>query len=92
MPWQKGLQVFVELVFKGLPIDRDEVEDALEDEFGADGEVTGAGVGIGGDLVGTCHLDLEIVPGLDPETALQRVHRVLAELGVQDITRINVSD
>ena len=84
--------MFVELVFKGLPIDRDDVEEALEDEFGADGEVTGAGVGIGGDFVGTCHLDLEIVPELDSDSALERVRRVLTDLGVQDITKINVSE
>ncbi|MGV9652712.1 hypothetical protein [Streptomyces sp. NPDC003554] len=51
--------MFVEIVLVGLPIDRDEVEEALEAAFELDGEVTGAGSGMG-----RCHLDLEIVEGL----------------------------
>lgn len=47
--------MFVEIVFAGLPIDRDEVEEALDTVFGPDGEITGAGSG-----AGRCHLDLEI--------------------------------
>ncbi|GHA58005.1 hypothetical protein GCM10010303_82130 [Streptomyces purpurascens] len=47
--------MFVEIVFVGLPIDRDDVEEALETAFELDGEVTGAGSGMG-----RCHLDLEI--------------------------------
>ncbi|MDI2127927.1 hypothetical protein [Yinghuangia seranimata] len=39
--------MFVEIVFVGLPIDRDEVEEALEAAFELDGEVTGAGSGMG---------------------------------------------
>jgi hypothetical protein len=51
--------VFVEIVFVGLPIDRDDVEEALETAFELDGEVTGAGSGTGSGM-GRCHLDLEI--------------------------------
>lgn len=39
--------MFIEIVFTGLPIDRDEVEEALEAAFGSDGEITGAGNGMG---------------------------------------------
>lgn len=46
--------MFVEIVFVGLPIYRDDVEEALETAFELDGEVTGAGSGMG-----RCHLDLE---------------------------------
>ena len=47
--------MFVEIVFVGLPIDRDDVEEALETAFELDGEVTVAGSGMG-----RCPLDLEI--------------------------------
>jgi hypothetical protein len=40
--------VFVEIVFAGLPIDRDEIEEALDAAFGPDGEITGAGSGMRG--------------------------------------------
>jgi hypothetical protein len=79
--------VFVEIVFTGLPIDRDEVEEALEVAFGPDGEITGAGSGMG-----RCHLDLEIKASLGPGPALDRLHAVLAELGVEAYATVNVSD
>jgi hypothetical protein len=53
--------VFVEIVFTGLPIDRDEVQEALEATLGPGGEITGAGSGMG-----RCHLDLEIQASPDP--------------------------
>lgn len=34
--------MLVEIVFTGLPIDRDEVEEALDAAFGPDGEITAA--------------------------------------------------
>ncbi|OLZ58515.1 hypothetical protein [Amycolatopsis keratiniphila] len=73
--------MFVEIVFVGLPIDRDEVEEALESEF----EVTGAGSGMG-----RCHLDLEIVE--DTTAALERLRAVLSDLGVADCATLNVSE
>ncbi|MEU9546834.1 hypothetical protein [Streptomyces mirabilis] len=79
--------MFVEIVFAGLPIDRDEVEEALDSAFGPDGEITGAGSGMG-----RCHLDLEIEESLDRGLALERVHSVLAGLGVQEHATLNVSD
>ncbi|MFD7641812.1 hypothetical protein ACFV4P_14280 [Kitasatospora sp. NPDC059795] len=79
--------MFVEIVFVGLPIDRDEVEEALEAAFGSDGEITGAGGGMG-----RCHLDLEIEESLDPDTALARLRGVLIGLGVEEHATLNVSD
>ncbi|MEE4494009.1 hypothetical protein [Streptomyces sp. BE230] len=77
----------MEIVFVGLPIDRDEVEEALEAAFEFDGEVTGAGSGIG-----RCHLDLEITGGLDATAALERLRGVLSELGIAKYAALNVSD
>jgi hypothetical protein len=79
--------MFVEIVFAGLPIDRDEVEEALDAAFGPAGEITGAGSGMG-----RCHLDLEIEGSLDRGVALERVRSVLAGLGVQEYTTLNISD
>ncbi|MFC5645213.1 hypothetical protein [Kitasatospora cinereorecta] len=79
--------MFVEIVFVGLPIDRDEVEEALEAAFGSEGEITGAGSGMG-----QCHLDLEIAPGMDPDAALERLRAVLAGLGVEEHATLTVGD
>ncbi|MFC1402214.1 hypothetical protein [Streptacidiphilus cavernicola] len=79
--------MFVEIVFVELSIDRDEVEEALEAEFALDGEVTGAGSGMG-----RCHLDLEIAEGSDASAALERLRAVLSELGVADCATLNVSE
>ncbi|WTX00097.1 hypothetical protein OG216_45125 [Streptomycetaceae bacterium NBC_01309] len=79
--------MFVEIVFVGLPIDRDDVEEALEAAFELDGEVTGAGGGMG-----RCHLDLEIAEGADPAAALERLRRVLSELGVAAYATLHVGD
>ncbi|WP_037600703.1 hypothetical protein [Streptacidiphilus rugosus] len=79
--------MFVEIVFVGLPIDRDEVEEALEAEFELDGEVTGAGSGMG-----RCHLDLEITDDSDATAALERLRVVLSGLGVADCATLNVSE
>jgi hypothetical protein len=79
--------VFVEIVLVGLPIDRDEVEEALEAAFERDGEVTGAGSGMG-----CCHLDLELAEDSDPAAALERIRAVLSELGVADRATLNASE
>ncbi|MGQ4485041.1 hypothetical protein LRE75_08540 [Streptomyces sp. 372A] len=79
--------MFVEIVFVGLPIDRDEVEEAMEAVFELDGEVTGAGSGMG-----RCHLDLEIAEDSDPAAALDRLRAVLSELGVSEYATLNVSE
>ncbi|MET8102365.1 hypothetical protein ABZV29_38985 [Streptomyces sp. NPDC005236] len=79
--------MFVEIVFVGLPIDRDEVEEALAEAFELDGEVVGAGSGMG-----RCHLDLEIVEGSDRAMALERLRRVLSDLGVADCSTLTITD
>ncbi|MGW2502743.1 hypothetical protein ACWCXL_16865 [Streptomyces sp. NPDC001588] len=79
--------MFVEIALVGLPIDRDEVEEALEAAFELDGEVTGAGSGMG-----RCHLDLEIVEGLTTTVALARLRAVLSDLGVADCATLNVRE
>lgn len=79
--------MLVEIVFAGLPVDRDEVEEALDAAFGPDGEITGAGTGMG-----RCHLDLEIGASLAPGPALDRLHAVLAGLGVEACATVNVRD
>ncbi|MEU1616903.1 hypothetical protein ABZ479_06300 [Streptomyces sp. NPDC005722] len=79
--------MFVEIVLAGLPIDRDEVEEALEAAFGSDGEITGAGSG-----EGRCHLDLEIEGHLDRGAALERVRSVLVGLDVLQYATLNVGD
>ncbi|MFG2963313.1 MULTISPECIES: hypothetical protein [unclassified Streptomyces] len=55
--------------------------------FGPDGEITGAGSG-----VGRCHLDLESEESLDRGPALERVRSVLAGLGVHEHATLDVSD
>jgi hypothetical protein len=84
---RRRIVVFVEIVFVGLPVDRDEVEEALEAAFEFDGEVTGAGGGMG-----RCHLDLEVAESLDAAVALERLRGVLSELGVAGCATLNVSD
>ncbi|MDT0467274.1 hypothetical protein [Streptomyces gibsoniae] len=80
--------MFVEIVLVGLPIDRDEAEYALEAALGPDGEITGAGSGMG-----RCHLDVEIEAAtLDADLALDRLRAVLAELGVETCATFNVRD
>lgn len=79
--------MFVEIVFVGLPIDRAEVEEALEAAFELDGEVSGAGSGMG-----RCHLDLEVAESLDTTAALERLQGVLSELGVAGCVTLNVSE
>ncbi|WP_405914534.1 hypothetical protein [Streptomyces sp. NBC_00728] len=79
--------MFVEIVIVGLPVDRAEVEEALEAAFEFDGEVTGAGSGMG-----RCHLDLEVAESLDAAVALERLRGVLSGLGVAGCVTLNVSD
>lgn len=78
--------MFVEIVLAGLPIDRDEVEEALEAALGPDGEITGAGGGMG-----RCHLDVEIEAPVAPGLAVERLRAVLADLGVEACATFNVS-
>ncbi|MEU1089954.1 hypothetical protein ACFYPN_07940 [Streptomyces sp. NPDC005576] len=79
--------MFVEIVFVGLPIDRDAVEEAMEVALELDGEVTGAGSGMG-----RCHLDFEVAEDSDPAAAMERLRAVLSELGVSECATLNVSE
>ncbi|MGW0504284.1 hypothetical protein [Micromonospora sp. NPDC003241] len=79
--------MFVEIVFSGLPIDRDDLEDALNEEFKLDGEVTGAGTGVHGS-----NLDLEIAESADRTAALARMQKVFVELGIENHVRPIVRD
>lgn len=79
---------FVEIVLDGpLPVDRDDIEDALNEAFADSGEVTGAGSGRRG-----MNLDLE-VDGSEPRSVvLERVFGVIADLGVGDAARVRPGD
>ncbi|MER5458358.1 hypothetical protein ABT008_26670 [Micromonospora sp. NPDC002389] len=79
--------MFVEIIFSGLPIDRDDLEDALTAEFALDGEVTGAGTGEHGG-----NLDLEIAESADRTAALERLQKVFVELGIENHVRPIVRD
>lgn len=79
--------VSVAVVFTGLPMDRDEVEEALEAVSGPDSEIIGAGSGMG-----RCHLHLEIEASMASGPALDRLHAVLAELAIEAYATVNVSD
>jgi hypothetical protein len=85
--FERRALLLVEIVFVGSPVDRDEVEDALEAAFEGSGEVTGAGAGMG-----RCHLDLEVEDGVGRGEALRRVDSVLAELGVTKFAQVFVRD
>jgi hypothetical protein len=71
-------RVFIEVIGRRpLPddVDRDDVEDALAEALGSDGEVTGAGTGETG-----WHLDVEIVVDVaDSRQVLRRLALALVE-------------
>ncbi|MGW1881206.1 hypothetical protein [Streptomyces sp. NPDC001970] len=77
----------MEIVLKELSLDRDEVEDALTEAFAGDGEITGAGSGMG-----RSHLDLEVAAGVDRGEAVERVRAALAALGIEGSAEIIVRD
>ncbi|WP_351226807.1 hypothetical protein [Streptomyces sp. NPDC002133] len=77
----------MEIVLEELSIDRDEVEDALTEAFAADGEITGAGSGMG-----RSHLDLEVAAGVDRGEAVERARAALAALGIEGSAEITVRD
>ncbi|HEU5030992.1 MAG TPA: hypothetical protein VFV01_39180 [Spirillospora sp.] len=81
---------FIELVIdRPLPegVDRDDVEDDLNEALAGRGEVSGAGTGLG-----SSNLDIDVDPAADREEALGAVFEVLARLQVGDAVRIRPGD
>ena len=80
--WRRFPFVFVEIVGDGalldrLEVDRDEVEEVVEQAPGRDGEVSGAGSGLG-----RWNLDVEIGGDESATTVLIRVANALVGLGL----------
>nr|BFE32004.1 hypothetical protein GCM10010200_042550 [Actinomadura rugatobispora] len=81
---------FIEIVFdRPLPtnIDRDDVEDDLNEALRGLGEVTGAGTGLN-----RSNLDVDIDPAANRSTVLALVFGVLAKLEVGDAARVRPGD
>jgi hypothetical protein len=79
---------FVEIVIDGpIPVDRDDIEDGLNELFEGVGEVVGAGTG-----VNFSNLDLEVDPSSDRAEVLNRVFSLLAALDVGDSVRVRPGD
>ena len=76
----------MEIVIDGpIPVDRDDIEDALN-ESGL-GEVNGAGTGMG-----VAHLDFEVNPAAHRATVLTVVFDILDRLAVGDAVRVRAGD
>ena len=79
---------FVEIRFDGeIPVDRDDVEDAVNEALSGVGEVTGAGVGQYGS-----HLDVEVDESAPREQVLAGVMSALVDLGLRDLSRVRPGD
>ncbi|KRC62340.1 hypothetical protein ASE14_00360 [Agromyces sp. Root81] len=79
---------FMEIRFDGrIPVDRDDVEDELNDALAGIGEVSGAGSGAFG-----AHLDVDIDPVAERDEAVRRVLGVLHGLGLSGLARIRPGD
>ncbi|MGC4903394.1 hypothetical protein ACLQ2Y_29205 [Micromonospora echinospora] len=79
---------FVELVIDGsVSVDRDDIEDALNEALAGQGEVTGAGTSQAGS-----HLDVEIDQLVDRLVVLEKVFLVLEQLQVGDAVRVRPGD
>lgn len=61
----------------GSDVERDEVEEIIEEALRADGEVTGGGAG-----TGVVNLDVEIYDGEQSDHVFRRVHEVVARVGL----------
>ncbi|SIN79234.1 hypothetical protein [Agromyces cerinus] len=70
-----------------LPVDRDDVEDELNEALDGIGEVSGAGSGAFG-----AHLDVDIDPAADRDEVVRRVLDVLVGLGLTGLARIRPGD
>ena len=79
---------FVEIVIDGpIPVDRDDIEDGLNEMFEGTGGVVGAGTGLN-----MSHLDLEVDPSSDRSEVLNRVFSLLAALDVGEAVRVRPGD
>lgn len=79
---------FMEIRFdRPLPVDRDDVEDELNDALAGIGEVSGAGSGAFG-----AYLDVDIDPAAAQDEVVGRVLGVLNGLGLAGLARIRPGD
>ncbi|MFD6607276.1 hypothetical protein ACFWD1_00115 [Micromonospora chalcea] len=75
---------FVELVIDGpIAVDRDDLEDELNNALLGRGEVTGAGTSERG-----AHLDIDILATADRQSVLNAIFGVLAALDLGDSVRV----
>lgn len=80
--------MFVEIHLPGpLDVDRDEIEDALEEALGADGEVVGAGAGERGS-----NLDVEVQPVAGRDDVLRLIAGVVEQLAPGSGARMRPDD
>lgn len=79
---------FVEIWLDGpISVDRDDVEDALNEALEGIGEVTGAGSGEAGS-----NLDVEVDESFPRELVLGKIFLVLNELEIGDSVRVRPGD
>jgi hypothetical protein len=79
---------FMEIRFdRPLPVDRDDVEDELNEALAGVGEVSGAGSGAFG-----AHLDVDIDPAAARDGVVALVRGVLMGLGLSGLARIRPGD
>lgn len=79
---------FVEIVVdRPINVDRDDIEDALNEALSGIGEVTGAGVSIVGS-----NLDVEVDPNADRHGTLAIIFEVLRQIGLGDSVRVRPGD
>jgi hypothetical protein len=82
------MTTFVDLYFPpNLPIERDQIQLAIEGDLGTTAEVVGAGSGAAGS-----NLDLEISETANLRSLLTALAVTLTRLGVPDETLIQVSE
>jgi hypothetical protein len=78
--------MFIEIVgesalLEELDLDRDDVEDAITDALGEDGEVTGAGIGIGPGFP-RWNLDVQLNNDVANTATVIRLAKALIQLGL----------
>jgi len=86
--WHKqyGPVMFIEIVgdcalLDHLDLDRDDIEDAITDALGNEGQVTGAGIGLTAQNP-RWNLDVELEPGTAEGPAIVRMAQALIRLGL----------